>query len=106
MVISILQTLLLRLDFSSFLFFFCSSRERHTRCALVTGAQTCALPISWSTVASVRDTGRPDPASCAGPLPKAGALLQNAGMVGARTEAPAKKEIGRASCRESVCQYV
>src|SRR3546814_1449049 len=26
--------------------FFCSSRRRHTRCALVTGVQTCALPIS------------------------------------------------------------
>src|SRR3546814_8337897 len=28
-----------------FVFFF-SSRRRHTRCALVTGVQTCALPIS------------------------------------------------------------
>src|SRR3546814_13111797 len=26
-------------------FFFFSSRRRHTRCALVTGVQTCALPI-------------------------------------------------------------
>src|SRR3546814_8713707 len=26
--------------------FFVSSRRRHTRCALVTGVQTCALPIS------------------------------------------------------------
>src|SRR3546814_1113437 len=25
--------------------FFFSSRRRHTRCALVTGVQTCALPI-------------------------------------------------------------
>src|SRR3546814_6714779 len=25
--------------------FFFSSRRRHTRCALVTGGQTCALPI-------------------------------------------------------------
>src|SRR3546814_8907603 len=30
--------------FSHFFFFF-SSRRRHTRCALVTGVQTCALPI-------------------------------------------------------------
>src|SRR3546814_9308628 len=30
------------------LFFFFSSRRRHTRCALVTGVQTCALPISLS----------------------------------------------------------
>src|SRR3546814_12477539 len=28
-----------------FWFFFFSSRRRHTRCALVTGVQTCALPI-------------------------------------------------------------
>src|SRR3546814_10231647 len=27
------------------IFFFFSSRRRHTRCALVTGVQTCALPI-------------------------------------------------------------
>src|SRR3546814_1644974 len=29
-------------------FFFFSSRRRHTRCALVTGVQTCALPICES----------------------------------------------------------
>src|SRR3546814_17359034 len=29
-----------------YMFFFFSSRRRHTRCALVTGVQTCALPIS------------------------------------------------------------
>src|SRR3546814_2298686 len=28
-------------------FFFFSSRRRHTRCALVTGVQTCALPICY-----------------------------------------------------------
>src|SRR3546814_2936363 len=33
--------------FVFFLFFF-SSRRRHTRCALVTGVQTCALPISMT----------------------------------------------------------
>src|SRR3546814_3093917 len=27
--------------------FFFSSRRRHTSCALVTGVQTCALPISY-----------------------------------------------------------
>src|SRR3546814_7190651 len=30
-----------------FLFFFFSSRRRHTRCALVTGVQTCALSDLW-----------------------------------------------------------
>src|SRR3546814_9031317 len=32
------------LCYTSLVFFF-SSRRRHTRCALVTGVQTCALPI-------------------------------------------------------------
>src|SRR3546814_4053221 len=32
--------------------FFFSSRRRHTICALVTGVQTCALPICLSPVAS------------------------------------------------------
>src|SRR3546814_8789306 len=38
-----------------YLFFF-SSRRRHTRCALVTGVQTCALPIyrSNQTIRAVR----------------------------------------------------
>src|SRR3546814_13743533 len=31
----------------SWMYFFFSSRRRHTRCALVTGVQTCALPISF-----------------------------------------------------------
>src|SRR3546814_12422876 len=34
--------------------FFFSSRRRHTRCALVTGVQTCALPIykyCWANAA-------------------------------------------------------
>src|SRR3546814_3382285 len=35
--------------YTSYFFFFFSSRRRHTRCALVTGVQTCALPISMST---------------------------------------------------------
>src|SRR3546814_20523927 len=35
------------------LYFFFSSRRRHTRCALVTGVQTCALPIlAGETVAA------------------------------------------------------
>src|SRR3546814_4177179 len=40
--------------------FFFSSRRRHTRCALVTGVQTCALPIftrDWVT--ELVDAGDP-----------------------------------------------
>src|SRR3546814_7362898 len=39
--------------------FFFSSRRRHTRCALVTGVQTCALPIF---IASAVVAGRTAPA--------------------------------------------
>src|SRR3546814_15411172 len=38
------------------LFIFFSSRRRHTRCALVTGVQTCALPIS-DTVLNLNGSG-------------------------------------------------
>src|SRR3546814_4804262 len=37
--------------------FFFSSRRRHTRCALVTGVQTCALPISRSSRALLENLG-------------------------------------------------
>src|SRR3546814_8438445 len=36
------------LVFFAFFVVFFSSRRRHTRCALVTGVQTCALPISFN----------------------------------------------------------
>src|SRR3546814_5466175 len=38
--------------------FFFSSRRRHTRCALVTGVQTCALPISDALVDQLAERGR------------------------------------------------
>src|SRR3546814_7113226 len=49
----------------SFLFFvllfFFSSRRRHTRCALVTGVQTCALPIYFDRVARAYTIGEAGP---------------------------------------------
>src|SRR3546814_2531226 len=52
--------------------FFFSSRRRHTRCALVTGVQTCALPIS-APIQGIR---------AATPLKKqSNAISQNAGIV-------------------------
>src|SRR3546814_7100451 len=41
----------------SFSFFF-SSRRRHTRCALVTGVQTCALPILSSAPRTKAEASR------------------------------------------------
>src|SRR3546814_5467245 len=37
--------------------FFFSSRRRHTRCALVTGVQTCALPICACAATEARVAG-------------------------------------------------
>src|SRR3546814_3094938 len=51
-------------EFSCDYSFFFSSRRRHTRCALVTGVQTCALPIS-KAVGGVAPTYDPAPASAA-----------------------------------------
>src|SRR3546814_3373120 len=42
------------------MFFFFSSRRRHTRCALVTGVQTCALPICLPLDRALRVL-QPDP---------------------------------------------
>src|SRR3546814_1747510 len=49
--------------------FFFSSRRRHTRCALVTGVQTCALPISSKLKASPHEqaTNSSRPCSCTPP---------------------------------------
>src|SRR3546814_4771150 len=44
---------MLMLSLYVYAFFFFSSRRRHTRCALVTGVQTCALPICSSDTLSM-----------------------------------------------------
>src|SRR3546814_6867928 len=102
-----------------FFIFFFSSRRRHTRCALVTGVQTCALPI-W-----VKDTP---------PEMRANAEMQLTELIRQNYNHPSVAmwsignevtnwswkgltpsnprplmealKIGRASCRERVCQYV
>src|SRR3546814_9808864 len=95
---------------------FFSSRRRHTRWALVTGVQTCALPIYFPIV----PTGDIARAFCehrAAEIDAAGGLDdrdhptisvpldRHDGDPGAHQ--PLKGgEIGRASCRERVCQYV
>src|SRR3546814_12833396 len=58
------------------IFYFCffSSRRRHTRCALVTGVQTCALPITVprTEVAAARDDGADHQETIAGIRPRTG----------------------------------
>src|SRR3546814_7856269 len=55
--------------------FFVSSRRRHTRCALVTGVQTCALPISTETQGTTIG-GRPLETTGAIGLPFAGNVVK------------------------------
>src|SRR3546814_10737339 len=83
---------------------FFSSRRRHTRCALVTGVQTCALPI-WTLVVGCEAGIRP-PRVC---LIKAGTtrrVTPGNRFFSGKQDRRDGREIGRASCRERVCQYV
>src|SRR3546814_4755598 len=97
--------------------FFFSSRRRHTRFALGTGVQTCALPIF---IGAKRDevvltAGATESIN----LAFRGLLGEDDHVVIGATEhqavssaasqyshSIAATEIGRASCRERVCQYV
>src|SRR3546814_17268526 len=62
------------------LLFFFSSRRRHTRCALVTGVQTCALPIFSTPKAKL---GLPE--VTLGLLPGAGGTQRLPRLVGVET---------------------
>src|SRR3546814_8153557 len=95
----------------SFLFFF-SSRRRHTRCALVTGVQTCALPISARGIAT-NGYGANLQGTVAihiDELPisaNGNSTIIDPNLFDVeRVEFLRGPQIGRASCRERVCQYV
>src|SRR3546814_7191105 len=88
---------------------FFASRRRHTRCALVTGVQTCALPIyppldgntsvtGPTSVNAIRSVllGGFAPATAANPRPYSMPPFAQ----------QLNDEIGRATRRERVCQYV
>src|SRR3546814_6640261 len=98
--------LLLRLV-SVFLFFF-SSRRRHTRCALVTGVQTCALPICTRLVACSHVSWVSGQVADVPALVASGApvLLDGAQALGAMAvDVHGLGQIGRATGRESRCKY-
>src|SRR3546814_3668726 len=97
------------------LFFFFSSRRRHTRCALVTGVQTCALPIyaaDRAVLRRARGSARIENARAA--LIVADAehdieLLTQSLHAGLQRATKLRNvgrldQIGRASCRERVCR--
>src|SRR3546814_7956301 len=94
--------------------FFFSSRRRHTRCALVTGVQTCALPILGATPANAQMARReqcPNSGKLADTVAEMTVAIPGVWLsrstVALRALASAEaRQIGRASCRERVCQYV
>src|SRR3546814_2337129 len=101
--------------------FFFSSRRRHTSCALVTGVQTCALPISpccrWASSGrrslSAVDKREPALKLFADVVGKptfpadSFARIKNQLLAGFEYQKQNPgKQIGRAACRERVCQYV
>src|SRR3546814_3353017 len=91
--------------------FFFSSRRRHTRCALVTGVQTCALPISKVKFGALMTDARGKLGGHVFSKNRAGSYLRTKvtpvnQQTSYQTSVRALFEIGRASCRERVCQYV
>src|SRR3546814_11423485 len=118
------------------LVFFFSSRRRHTRCALVTGVQTCALPIldlpeplgpimaCTSPASIVRSIpfriGLPSTVACRFLISSmlrsdprntcrfelTDAALQRDADQRLRLDGELHGETGSASCRERVCQDV
>src|SRR3546814_1145619 len=99
---------------------FFSSRRRHTRCALATGVQTCALPICACRFAVGLSVTELQLRGVDGEMRKYSifavareALRGHKGWE-AQWSSPEPRsnydviivEIGRASCRERVCQYV
>src|SRR3546814_11865722 len=118
---------------SIFVHFFFTSRRRHTRCALVNGVQTCALPIvevllgQRDLPSEIFPPGQPfrEPAQfvlISGSGDGDGAIIAMEDDVVRVRQGWRQSfggpflnpilivilvlEIGRASCRERVCQYV
>src|SRR3546814_16249363 len=90
--------------------FFISSKRRHTRCALVTGVQTCALPICARHITRKLDVADAEAVAALAQegfdwAPSVVLVFANARILrlidGLRPE-----QIGRASRRGRVCPYV
>src|SRR3546814_6179427 len=94
---------------------FFSSRRRHTRCALVTGVQTCALPISNRAMANRTITDAMAVffhcmitfnALVYILCNRSTSQLSRCSFTSLLSLVSRKLQIGSASCRERVCQYV
>src|SRR3546814_3230016 len=83
--------------------FFFSSRRRHTRCALVTGVQTCALPISPPRDGAA-DLRHPRGGGAGARAVGKDMAENDVAIVDQRQRV--REQIGRASCRERGCHNV
>src|SRR3546814_18995232 len=79
--------------------FFFSSRRRHTRCALVTGVQTCALPILGGDQLI-------DASVCRIYTIGAASISRQENPRRLEMMLNTRLQIGNAACRERVCQFV
>src|SRR3546814_14232367 len=78
-------------------FFFFSSRRRHTRCALVTGVQTCALPIYPERVGNADERHR----EIGGQAARRLALAPDIGLRPERIAPHPRAQLGPAGVREA-----
>src|SRR3546814_1700847 len=97
--------------------FVFSSKRRHTRCSLVTGVPTCALPIcdkvthfvsepSYFQVYLFKQAVEKLAASDITP-PTIREAVKGESLIAPQGKVQIEKDkIGRASCRERVCKYV
>src|SRR3546814_13563822 len=96
--------------------FFFSCRRRHTRCSLVTGVQTCALPICLLPAGEIAcysagtksrvPIGASSVSMTAIVTPATPSAPADSVSIAARAHLPSFNKIGRESCRERVSKYV
>src|SRR3546814_7689003 len=89
--------------------FFLSSRRRHTRCALVTGVQTCALPICPDRERAFQALEVATLFALRRAVRNGSVWIEHSLSFRGRARlffTDERWQIGRASCRERVCQYV
>src|SRR3546814_732207 len=82
--------------------FFVSSRRRHTRCALVTGVQTCALPICGEACAGGGHSARPLCRSASGFRRAGGRPVRDRGRADPALPRPTRQLQASASCPHGV----
>src|SRR3546814_7446647 len=111
LIVSIVLVVVFSLDDLLFSFYF-PSRKRHTRCALVTGVQTCALPISCRrrcADGSFRHaSARPACRGRTAPPPRSGRDRAGRGRAAAARDSSEERRVGKecvSTCRSGCLTY-